>query len=548
MRPAPDGLPYHTRRLLTPTEQAFAAVLHRACDPHWVMLVKVRLGCLVWVSVRSPEYQAARNQVQRKHVDFVGCHRETLQPAWVVELDDPSHDRPERQERDRLVDAILAAADLPIVHVRTQPVYDRAALAQAINTALAQPRLAPSPAPSPYRPVRHFVPPAWVPLYHDLAQAVGRELAISTQVRLADVIHLALPETHSRPLQGRLRGRELPFVLADPATWEPVAVIWPGGASAHRHPAPWEETALAQAGLPLLRLDPQWGTSPARLAQMIQRARTTETRGPAAEPSPAPAAPPFGPRAGTLPTGQARAGPSPHPVPTAAPPPRRRPGPVRRADRREGLALRILVGVITVILLLGTVASLFSAGSGMPGGDRPGVGATATRGPKAALQSTGTATPGANRPGGVATAPRVPPPGPTVTPSSSPAEQQYAAAIRGLTGRYGQAPTMWTLGFTPGGAGPAWEQAVTDATDLADQIATAVEALDAPPRLEAAEAGYKRMARDYHNGAALMRAGVQAGDRTQQEAARAAMLAGQREQQAADTLLATLVGSPPSER
>jgi very-short-patch-repair endonuclease len=50
----------------------------------------------------------------------------------VIELDEPSHARPERQTRDEEVEAILTAAGLPVVHVLTSRTYDTRELEAAI--------------------------------------------------------------------------------------------------------------------------------------------------------------------------------------------------------------------------------------------------------------------------------------------------------------------------------------------------------------------------------------------------------------------------------
>lgn len=47
-----------------------------------------------------------------------------MQPVCAVELDDKSHQRPERQDRDALVDSALAAAGLRMVRVSAKKSYN----------------------------------------------------------------------------------------------------------------------------------------------------------------------------------------------------------------------------------------------------------------------------------------------------------------------------------------------------------------------------------------------------------------------------------------
>ena len=76
------------------------------------------------------------NRIDRKHVDFVLCNPKTMQPALVVELDDSTHQRKDRQERDELIDAAFAVAELPILHVPCRSGYNHDEIKQLIRGAL----------------------------------------------------------------------------------------------------------------------------------------------------------------------------------------------------------------------------------------------------------------------------------------------------------------------------------------------------------------------------------------------------------------------------
>jgi hypothetical protein len=54
----------------------------------------------------------------------------------VVELDDRTHRQPDRQERDHLVDAALALAGIPVVHVTAAAGYDRREIGSQLEKAL----------------------------------------------------------------------------------------------------------------------------------------------------------------------------------------------------------------------------------------------------------------------------------------------------------------------------------------------------------------------------------------------------------------------------
>lgn len=116
-------LPYRARdRFLSPAELMFFRVLREALGPEWAICPKVRLGDLICVSGTSKS-QAFRNRIDRKHIDFVLCDASTMTPRLLIELDDSSHSRQDRAERDRFVNAALDAAGLPIEHIRVQRNY-----------------------------------------------------------------------------------------------------------------------------------------------------------------------------------------------------------------------------------------------------------------------------------------------------------------------------------------------------------------------------------------------------------------------------------------
>lgn len=146
--PAPLGGFRSCVGLLTPTEAGFYKVLCRAVGAERQdgprVMVKVRLADLVLptAAFRSGAWQADFNRVARKHVDFVVVAGDRMVPLRVVELDDASHDRVDRAERDDLVDEILRRAGVPVTHVRVGDGVDEAAMRKMLAGATATHRSA----------------------------------------------------------------------------------------------------------------------------------------------------------------------------------------------------------------------------------------------------------------------------------------------------------------------------------------------------------------------------------------------------------------------
>ncbi len=166
--PSHPALPYTRRHyLLSQAEREFFAVLDDVTPPDWHIFPQVRLANLVLVPKGTRNWQSHFNRVAAKCVDFVICDPDTVSPRLVIELDDASHDRPDRQARDQFVDAVLASAELPILHVRWQRTYDTARLKAQVYAALGVDLPTPtSPSPQlPPAPVQMAIglPPAAAP-------------------------------------------------------------------------------------------------------------------------------------------------------------------------------------------------------------------------------------------------------------------------------------------------------------------------------------------------------------------------------------------------
>jgi very-short-patch-repair endonuclease len=131
-----ETLPYRQRdNFLSAAELNFFHVLNRVAGNHFHVCTKVRISDLLYVVQRRSNMGHA-NRIDRKHVDFVLCDPKTMQPALVIELDDASHQRKDRQDRDKLVDGAFTTAGMSILHVACQRSYNDEELKQQIRVAL----------------------------------------------------------------------------------------------------------------------------------------------------------------------------------------------------------------------------------------------------------------------------------------------------------------------------------------------------------------------------------------------------------------------------
>lgn len=132
-----DALPYRlTQRFLSPAELSFYKVLLHALPKGIVVNVKPRLADILFVPRGSAGRWALQNKIQSKHVDFLLCSGQTMAPQLAIELDDKSHARVDRIERDEFVDQAFAAAGLAVIHVKARPSYVLDDIRALVNTAL----------------------------------------------------------------------------------------------------------------------------------------------------------------------------------------------------------------------------------------------------------------------------------------------------------------------------------------------------------------------------------------------------------------------------
>ena len=92
---------------------------------------KVRLADVFFVA-RPNENAGFFNRITQKHLDFLVCDSVTMKPLFGIELDDSSHKRNDRQERDEFVENVCQVAGLPLLRVPVQREYNSREIAAQI--------------------------------------------------------------------------------------------------------------------------------------------------------------------------------------------------------------------------------------------------------------------------------------------------------------------------------------------------------------------------------------------------------------------------------
>ncbi len=130
-------LPYYARRaLLSRGELAFFTALRDAVPRDLLICPKVRLADVI--ECPQDRWKEFGGKIACKHVDFVLMDERTAEIRLLIELDDRTHQRPDRQERDRFLDQAVCAAGLPVLHVAAAPRYDARELQGLLRRAFDQ--------------------------------------------------------------------------------------------------------------------------------------------------------------------------------------------------------------------------------------------------------------------------------------------------------------------------------------------------------------------------------------------------------------------------
>lgn len=139
--PPPARASDHRYRLrddfVSRAEASFFHTLRTVVGDGALIFPKVNLADLLYAP-RQRERLSAWNRINRKHIDFVLCDPRTLAPVLAVELDDRSHRRPDRAERDAFLDDALGGAGLPLLRVPARHTYSTQALAAELSRLVPQ--------------------------------------------------------------------------------------------------------------------------------------------------------------------------------------------------------------------------------------------------------------------------------------------------------------------------------------------------------------------------------------------------------------------------
>jgi hypothetical protein len=125
-------------KLFTDAERSFLGVLEKAVGEHAKVFGKVRVGDVLQPKkgLSRSQNQTARNKVDRKHFDYVLCDPEDLAFKAVIELNDKSHQKADRNQRDRFLQEACDHSGIPMIQVDAKASYSINDLKQKLSEVI----------------------------------------------------------------------------------------------------------------------------------------------------------------------------------------------------------------------------------------------------------------------------------------------------------------------------------------------------------------------------------------------------------------------------
>jgi very-short-patch-repair endonuclease len=121
---------------LTRAEHECYDTLMLAVGNDYYVFAQVHLPTIVDHKINGQNWLGAFSHINGKSVDFVLCDKSYIAPKLAIELDDRTHERSDRIDRDREVERILRSAGVPLLRLDNHGKFDPVDLAQKIKVAI----------------------------------------------------------------------------------------------------------------------------------------------------------------------------------------------------------------------------------------------------------------------------------------------------------------------------------------------------------------------------------------------------------------------------
>lgn len=122
--------------LLSKPEHELFNILVSLFSNQFYVFPQIHLDRIIEHKTPGQSKFGAFHHINQKSVDFVICDKAYIEPLLAIELDDSTHEREDRVQRDATVENILSNAGLPLVRIDIQDRFKSEEIKQRILEAM----------------------------------------------------------------------------------------------------------------------------------------------------------------------------------------------------------------------------------------------------------------------------------------------------------------------------------------------------------------------------------------------------------------------------
>jgi very-short-patch-repair endonuclease len=124
----------YTRKnfLISRPEHEFFDILVEILGNKYNIFTQVHLPTILEHKVVGQNWKGAFSHINGKSVDFVICDKAYIKPLLAIELDDKSHEREDRIERDSEVERMLQEAGMPLVRFGNNGLFNKEEISRIV--------------------------------------------------------------------------------------------------------------------------------------------------------------------------------------------------------------------------------------------------------------------------------------------------------------------------------------------------------------------------------------------------------------------------------
>ena len=110
--------------IMTTSEYKFFVQLEQNFSDKFYIFPQIHISSLLSEKVSGQNFQAAFRHINGKSVDFVLVDKKTYKTVLAIELDDYTHNRFDRIDRDVEINKIFKQAGLPLFRVKGYDIFE----------------------------------------------------------------------------------------------------------------------------------------------------------------------------------------------------------------------------------------------------------------------------------------------------------------------------------------------------------------------------------------------------------------------------------------